>query len=52
MSQASLPPEAPPKPLSPFQERLGTYLRAGYPILYVVTAEEDRAVELIGGLLG
>ena len=40
-----------PKPLSPFQERLNTYLRAGYPILYVVTAEEDRAIELIGGLV-
>jgi ATP-dependent 26S proteasome regulatory subunit len=39
------------KPLSPFQERLGTYLRAGYPILYVVTAEEDRAIELTGALL-
>src|SRR5271157_6610001 len=50
MSQAT-PEEKPPKPLCAFQERLSTYLRAGYPILYVVTAEEDRAVELIGGLL-
>ena len=40
-----------PKTLSPFQERLNTYLRAGYPILYVVTAEEERAIELIGGLV-
>ena len=51
MSQAA-PSDKPAKPpLSAFQERLGTYLRAGYPILYVVTAEEDRAVEQIGGLL-
>jgi SpoVK/Ycf46/Vps4 family AAA+-type ATPase len=40
-----------PRTLSAFQERLNTYLRAGYPILYVVTAEEDRAVELIGALV-
>ena len=31
-----------------FPETLRTYLRAGYPILYVVTAEEDRAIELLG----
>jgi ATP-dependent 26S proteasome regulatory subunit len=37
--------------LSAFQQSLGTYLRAGYPILYLVTAEEDRAVEQIAGLL-
>lgn len=43
--------ETRPKTLSPFQQRLNTYLRAGYPILYVVTAEEDRAIELIGGLV-
>ena len=29
-----------------FPETLGTYIRAGYPILYLVTAEEDRAIEL------
>lgn len=44
-------PAGQPKPLGPFQERLSTYLRAGYPILYVVTAEEDRAIELINALL-
>ena len=37
-----------PEP-NPFQESLRTYLRAGYPLLYVVTAEEERAVELIAG---
>jgi SpoVK/Ycf46/Vps4 family AAA+-type ATPase len=37
--------------LSPFQEQLRTYLRAGYPLLYVVTAEEDRAIELVAQLL-
>lgn len=31
-----------------FSETLRTYIRAGYPILYVVTAEEDRAIELAG----
>lgn len=51
MSEASPQGEAPPQALSPFQEQLSTYVRAGYPILYIVTAEEDRAVELIGGLL-
>ncbi len=30
-----------------FPERLRTYIRAGYPLLYVVTPEEDRAIELI-----
>lgn len=30
-----------------FAESLGTYIRAGYPLLYVVTAEEDRATELV-----
>ncbi len=51
MSQAAAEDKQSKKPMSPFQERLNTYLRAGYPILYVVTAEEDRAVELLGGLL-
>ena len=50
MSQSSEPGEA-PATLSPFQEQFNTYLRAGYPILYVVTAEEERAVELIAGVL-
>lgn len=40
---------APPPALSPFQFRLQTYLKAGYPLLYVVTAEEERAIELVGG---
>jgi SpoVK/Ycf46/Vps4 family AAA+-type ATPase len=35
----------------PFPDLLRTYIRAGYPILYVVTAEEDRAIELIGKAL-
>jgi SpoVK/Ycf46/Vps4 family AAA+-type ATPase len=43
--------EAAAPALSPFQERLRTYLRAGYPILYVVTAEEERAIELVNGVL-
>src|SRR5438128_5152117 len=34
-------------PLSPFQESVRTYVKAGYPILYVVTAEEERAIDLI-----
>lgn len=43
-------PQDPPAPaLTPFQEKLRTYVKAGYPILYVVTAEEDRAIELITG---
>jgi adenylate kinase family enzyme len=35
----------------PFVETLRTYVRAGYPILYVVTPEEDRAIDLIGRTL-
>ncbi len=31
-----------------FPETLRTYIRAGYPVLYLVTAEEDRAIELVG----
>ena len=46
----SLPASAPPE-ASPFQQGLRTYLRAGYPILYVVTAEEQRAIDLISGAL-
>jgi len=33
---------------NPFPDTLRTYIRAGYPILYVVTAEEDRAIDLLG----
>lgn len=29
-----------------FVEKLRTHIRAGYPLLYLVTAEEDRAIEL------
>ena len=29
-----------------FQQKLSQYLRAGYPLLYVVTPEEDRAIQL------
>jgi ATP-dependent 26S proteasome regulatory subunit len=32
---------------STFPEQVQTYIRAGYPILYVVTAEEDRAIDLL-----
>jgi SpoVK/Ycf46/Vps4 family AAA+-type ATPase len=47
-----MPPTPDPRPpLSPFQEKLRIYLRAGYPLLYVVTAEEDRAIELIRAML-
>ena len=34
-----------------FQQRLRMYIRAGYPILYLVTAEEERAIDLISGIL-
>ncbi len=36
---------------NPFQQAFRTYVRAGYPILYVVTAEEERAIELVRGAL-
>lgn len=36
---------------STFPDNLRTYIRAGYPILYLVTAEEDRAIEIIGRVL-
>lgn len=38
-------------PSHPFQEKLRTYIRAGYSLLYVVTAEEERAIELITGVV-
>jgi SpoVK/Ycf46/Vps4 family AAA+-type ATPase len=34
-----------------FSEKLRTYMRAGYPLIYLVTAEEDRAIELIAAAL-
>jgi ATP-dependent 26S proteasome regulatory subunit len=43
----SIEAQSPSPPANPFQEKLRTYIRAGYPILYVVTAEEERAIELI-----
>jgi SpoVK/Ycf46/Vps4 family AAA+-type ATPase len=43
----SAPAPAPAETLSPFQHSLRTCVRAGYPLLYVVSAEEERAVELI-----
>jgi SpoVK/Ycf46/Vps4 family AAA+-type ATPase len=49
---APTPESASAPALTPFQEKLQTYVKAGYPILYVVTAEEDRAIELISGALG
>lgn len=39
-----------PHPAS-FAEKLRIYLRAGYPLLYVVTAEEDRAIESVTSVL-
>ena len=30
-----------------FHQSLRTYIRAGYPILYVVTAEEERAIDAL-----
>ena len=42
----------PPRPeLTGFQRSLQTYVKAGYPILYVVTAEEDRAMEAVARVL-
>ena len=32
---------------SKFSQSLATYIKAGYPILYVVTPEEDRAIDVI-----
>jgi SpoVK/Ycf46/Vps4 family AAA+-type ATPase len=43
-------PSAPTSPAS-FADRLRIYLKAGYPLLYVVTAEEDRAIESITAVL-
>lgn len=40
-----------PEQEHPFSAKLRTYIRAGYPILYVVTAEEDRAIEMISAML-
>ena len=34
-----------------FHEQVRTYLRAGYPLLYIVTPEEERAIELICDVL-
>jgi ATP-dependent 26S proteasome regulatory subunit len=34
-----------------FVSDLTTYIRAGYPILYVVTGEEDRAIDLLDEML-
>ena len=39
------------QPTTPFQQSLRTYIRAGYPILYVVTPEEDRAIDLLAEVL-
>ena len=43
--------ETPRIPGGQFQEDLKVYLKAGYPILYIVTSEEDRAIELVGQCL-
>jgi SpoVK/Ycf46/Vps4 family AAA+-type ATPase len=47
------PPASAPRPPTPdtFQSKLRVYLRAGYPLLYLVTAEEDRAIELVNEAL-
>jgi hypothetical protein len=34
-----------------FVSDLGTYVRAGYPIVNIISSEEDRALELIDELL-
>ncbi|MBP7053724.1 MAG: AAA family ATPase [Phycisphaerae bacterium] len=47
--QAAAPPAV--GTANSFQDKLRVYLRAGYPLLYVVTAEEDRAIELISSAL-
>jgi len=46
-NQAPAPAPAPTTSPSGFQQQLRTCLKAGYPLLYVVTAEEDRAIELV-----
>ena len=38
-------------PSNAFQAALRTYVRAGYPLLYVVTSEEERALDLIAGAI-
>lgn len=43
-------PTAPTSPAS-FADKLRIYLKAGYPLLYVVTAEEDRAIDCITSIL-
>ena len=51
------PAGAPASPAVPesagrgFQRNLTTQLRAGCPVLYLVTHEEDRAIELVGAAL-
>jgi SpoVK/Ycf46/Vps4 family AAA+-type ATPase len=48
------PPEATaeaPSKTSEFQQQFQVLVRAGYPILYIVTAEEDRAIGLISKAL-
>ena len=42
----SAEPDQAPEPA--FQKSIRVYLQAGYPILYAVTPEEERAIELIG----
>lgn len=37
--------------VTPFVRSLRMYIRAGYPILYLVSAEEDRAIELVSAAL-
>lgn len=51
MSQDQAAAQPPAETANSFQETLRVYLRAGYPLLYVVTAEEDRAIELISAAL-
>jgi len=48
--QATASPPASPTSSS-FRDKLRIYLKAGYPLLYVVTAEEDRAIESITSVL-
>ena len=51
MSEAEGKNQPVEEPTPGFGRQLEIYLRAGYPILYVVTAEEERAIELISAVL-
>jgi ATP-dependent 26S proteasome regulatory subunit len=51
-SKATASDNAPPSTGAPaFQHELATQMRAGCPVLYVVTHEEDRAIDLIAAAI-